>query len=172
MSNSRVIEHFSKFLVDAIGVGDRGYLLAKLINNEGKSVPVYEHEAVFSCVWGSWKSWREYVQKMEIDHIDRNPKNNNIENLRLIDRPSQNTPEVLADMRKRIDLNMDIARQIRNDYENRTGGKVKFYKSRQRNMVHVLELFNILFLEFRIRRNLNIEMEIKNLLIIALFLRK
>lgn len=95
-------------LVDAIGVGDRGYLLTKLLNNKGKSIPVHEHEAVFSCVWGSWKSWRAYGQKMEIDHIDRNPKNNNIENLRLIDRASQYTPEVLADMSKRKDLNMDI----------------------------------------------------------------
>lgn len=115
-------------LVDAVGVGDRGYLLTKLINNQGKSVAVYEHEAVFSCAWGSWKSWRAYGMKMEIDHIDRNPKNNSIDNLRLMDRASQYTPDVLADMRKRTDLNINIARQIRIDYEYRTGGKVKFYK--------------------------------------------
>ena len=117
-------------LVNAKGVGDSGYLLTSLKRNDGLSTFIYEHEAVYSAVWGAGKeSWRSYGIKLEIDHIDRDVKNNSIDNLRLVDRASQYTPDVVADIKEQVRLSLDIARQIRQEYKDWTNGKINFYRT-------------------------------------------
>ncbi|MFC0271448.1 HNH endonuclease [Metabacillus herbersteinensis] len=114
-------------LVNASGVGDRGYLLTKLKQDSGKVVSVYEHEAVYAAVWGDEpKSWRKYGVKLEIDHRDKNVKNNNIENLSL-GTSSDNKKNRSYDIIKNP-LTFENAEIVREEFEKWIGSKIVFYE--------------------------------------------
>ncbi|MGM0888976.1 MAG: HNH endonuclease [Bacillota bacterium] len=67
------------------GTGDHGqYLMTSLkCDLTGGSIPKYNHEIVLSSAYGTTKNFW-LAQGLQIDHIDKNPRNNKIENLRLI----------------------------------------------------------------------------------------
>lgn len=121
-------------LQGAKGVGDKSsYQLTKIKRDDGESVHAYLHEMVMAASLGVYiRSWRDeklFGNKLEIEHLDRNPKNNAIKNLVLLDRKSQYKPDVLKDMSQRGKLSKQLAIKIREDFNRFTGKKVEFYKA-------------------------------------------
>jgi hypothetical protein len=115
-------------LVNAKGVGDKGYLLTKLKHDDGKSVPLYEHECVYAAMWGDEpKSWRKYGEKLEIDHIDGNVKNNCIENL-ILGTSSDNKKNRSYDVEKNY-LTLENAQIVREEFSIWEGSKLGFYEA-------------------------------------------
>lgn len=110
------------------GVGDKGYLMTNLKNDNGKRIQIYEHEAVYAAVWGEpIKSWRFYGKKLEIDHIDHDVKNNSIENLRLVT-SADNKKNRSYDI-ERNKLTYKNAEYIRNEFTKWQGSKMDFYET-------------------------------------------
>ncbi|WP_342045971.1 HNH endonuclease [Bacillus sp. OTU530] len=110
------------------GVGDKGYLLTKLLHDNGEWIPLYEHEVVYAAVWGEEvKSWRLYGEKLEIDHIDKDVRNNNIENLRL-GTSEDNKKNRSYDVEKNR-LTLENAQTVRDELAKWKGKKTDFYKT-------------------------------------------
>ncbi|MGD7051436.1 HNH endonuclease [Sutcliffiella horikoshii] len=120
-----------------VGVGDKGYLLTKLRRklDDGSyvSVPVYVHWAVFSAIYGRPINEIRHSgfngELMEIDHIDRNVKNNNYENLRLVS-SKENKENSSNRYWNKVRLSKELAAQIRDDFKSWTGTKLDFYKAK------------------------------------------
>ncbi|MEH7393321.1 HNH endonuclease [Bacillus sp. JJ1474] len=115
-------------LVNAVGVGDKGYLQTSLKNDFGASIPIYEHEAVYAAVWGEEpKAWRRYGngEKLEIDHISGDVKDNSISNLRL-GTSEDNKKNRSYDVPRNY-LTMENARIVRELFEKWEGRKTDFY---------------------------------------------
>jgi hypothetical protein len=82
---------------------------------------------VYAAVWGDEpKSWRKYGNKLEIDHIDKNVKNNSIENLRL-GTSTDNKKNRSYHIKKNL-LTLENAKIVREEFENWIGKKTEFYK--------------------------------------------
>ncbi len=120
-------------LVDAKGVGDKGYLLTQLkrVLPDGtiEMVPVYEHWAVFSSFDGRTVEVLRHSglngALMEIDHEDGNPKNNTIGNLRL-GTSADNKKNRSYDVEKTY-LTLENAQTVRELFSTWDKGKVEFY---------------------------------------------
>jgi hypothetical protein len=115
---------------DCKGTGDNGlYLMTKLkSDNTSEYIPMYKHEIILSSAFGVEKSYW-LSQGLQIDHIDKNPRNNKIDNLRLIT-DKLNKRNSNERHWNKVRLSLDIAQQLREDFKVRTISKVDWYRIR------------------------------------------
>ncbi|MDM5306323.1 HNH endonuclease [Peribacillus frigoritolerans] len=116
------------------GTGDHGqYLMTSLkCDLTGDSIPMYKHEIVLSSAYGTTKNFW-LAQGLQIDHIDKNPRNNKIENLRLITDVG-NKKNSRDRCWNKTRLSMDTANKIRNDFKHMTLNKVEWYKQKGKEL--------------------------------------
>ena len=88
----------------------KGYYMAMVHSqsiNEGKTKRIMIHRIVAECWLGDCPSG------FEIDHIDRNPHNNNFRNLRYVSKSDQMKNRDHSNISKKGTENLEEARQIR-----------------------------------------------------------
>ncbi|MDE3838644.1 hypothetical protein C0966_04475 [Bacillus methanolicus] len=115
-------------LQDAKGTGDDNqYLMTTLRGLDGKDHHVYLHQVVFSSASGmTLKQLKKtYGSLLEIDHIDGNPRNNSIENLRLT--TGKGNKGRINRKGKKNRLTLENAIKVREEFKNWTKGKLEFY---------------------------------------------
>jgi hypothetical protein len=112
------------------GTGDNGqYLMTRLIpDNGGKPVPMYKYEIVLSSAMGVTKDYW-LSQGLQIDHIDKNPRNNKLENLRLVT-DQQNKQNSRDRHWNKVRLSLDISKHLREEFKNRTCAKIEWYRQK------------------------------------------
>lgn len=111
---------------DCKGTGDQGkYLMTKLKNDNDEAIPMYKHEIILSSAMGVTKEWW-LSQGKQIDHVDNNPRNNKLENLRLVS-DKENKANSADRCWNKIRLNMEVAQQLRNEFEELENKKVEWY---------------------------------------------
>ncbi|MBT2656634.1 HNH endonuclease [Bacillus sp. ISL-18] len=116
------------------GTGDNGqYLMTRLKCDEtGELIPMYKHEIVLSSAYGTKKEfWLS--QGLQIDHIDQNPRNNKIENLRLIT-DKGNKGNSRDRYWNKVRLSNEAANQIREEFTTWSGSKVEWYKMKGKEL--------------------------------------
>lgn len=121
-------------LVNAKGTGDNNkYLQTGLKGNDGKTHFMYLSDIVMSSYMGMRKSdWR--ALGLECDHIDNNDtKNNSISNLRLVT-SAANKRNCKDRFWNKVRLSMDVANNLRKEFEKCTGSKVEWYKQKGKEL--------------------------------------
>lgn len=115
------------------GTGDSGaYLMTKLKSDTGESVAMYLHEIVIYSLMGITKSELKQMN-LQIDHIDRNPRNNKAENLRLS--TDQGNKRNSKDRYwNKVRLSMEIADRLREEFEQLEGSKVGWYRAKGKEL--------------------------------------
>ncbi|MCK1983197.1 MULTISPECIES: HNH endonuclease signature motif containing protein [Peribacillus] len=139
------------------GTGDHGqYLMTSLkCDLTEEMVPMYKHEIVLSSAYGTTKDfWLS--QGLQIDHIDKNPRNNKIENLRLITDVG-NKKNSRDRYWNKTRLSMSIARELREEVKHLTSNmtKMDFYKAKGEELNVSFRSIQNIVLKFSYKEKVN-----------------
>ncbi|MEK4884893.1 HNH endonuclease [Bacillus sp. FSL W8-0223] len=118
--------------VDAKGTGDNSnYLMTTLKNDEGHYKRLYIHEIVMSSYMGITKQdWR--AMGLEVDHINKNPNDNRIENLRLVtSEANKKNRNMWTDT---IRLGHEVAEKLRDEFKDVQYKKCDWYKQKAKEL--------------------------------------
>jgi hypothetical protein len=124
----RVYSLISKkwLLINAKGTGDNSKYLQTGLKVDNDTVhSMYLSEIIMSSAMGIKKQdWR--AMGLEIDHIDQNPRNNDISNLRLVTSKG-NKGNTSDRFWNKVRLSKEVAEKLRVEFMKWTGSKVEWY---------------------------------------------